>query len=183
MAISAKAFYVPLQLLSLIFLSTCLLCSAFTLKDYPEALEKSILSFEGQRSGKLPQNQWVSGRGDSSLWDGLSASVLNLFTKFIFIVFREINVLSDFLALQVDLIGGYYDVGDFVKFGFPMAFIITLLASSAIEFGNSMQGHMKNAWTAVCWDTDYLLKSATATRSTLYVQVSYKVSHYNISRI
>ena len=29
-------------------------------------------------------------------------------------------------ALQVDLTGGYYDAGDNVKFGFPMAFTATL---------------------------------------------------------
>nr|AAB35128.1 endo-1, 4-beta-glucanase=extracellular form {N-terminal} {EC 3.2.1.4} [Populus alba, suspension-cultured leaf cells, Peptide Partial, 30 aa] [Populus alba] len=29
----------------------------FTSQDYANALEKSILFFEGQRSGKLPSNQ------------------------------------------------------------------------------------------------------------------------------
>ena len=36
----------------------------------------------------------------------------------------------------VDLTGGYYDAGDNVKFNFPMASAMTLLAWSGIEFGD-----------------------------------------------
>ncbi|KAJ4956024.1 hypothetical protein NE237_012807 [Protea cynaroides] len=39
-------------------------------RDYSQALSKSILFFEGQRSGYLPSNQRVSWRGDSGLNDG-----------------------------------------------------------------------------------------------------------------
>ncbi|MCL7026442.1 hypothetical protein MKW94_027908, partial [Papaver nudicaule] len=38
--------------------------------DYEDALTKSILFFEGQRSGKLPANQRMSWRKDSALNDG-----------------------------------------------------------------------------------------------------------------
>ncbi|GJR48585.1 endoglucanase 1 [Tanacetum coccineum] len=69
---------------------------------YTDALEKSILFFEGQRSGKLPANQRVTWRGDSSLKDGSLANV--------------------------DLVSGYYDAGDNVKFGLLMAFTTTMLA-------------------------------------------------------
>lgn len=40
--------------------------------DYRDALTKSILFFEGQRSGKLPPSQRVSWRKDSGLSDGSS---------------------------------------------------------------------------------------------------------------
>lgn len=72
---------------------------------------------------------------------------------------------------QVDLVGGYYDAGDNVKFGLPMAFTTTLLAWSVIEFGTSMQNQVENAKAALRWSTDYLLKAATSTPGTLYVQV------------
>lgn len=72
----------------------------------------------------------------------------------------------------MDLLGGYYDAGDNVKFGLPMAFTTTLLAWSVIEFGSSMHDQLGNAKAAVKWSTDYLLKAATATPDTLYVQVS-----------
>ena len=38
--------------------------------DYAEALAKSMLFYEAQRSGKLPGNQRVKWRGDSGLDDG-----------------------------------------------------------------------------------------------------------------
>lgn len=43
--------------------------------DYRDALRKSILFFEGQRSGKLPPDQRLKWRGDSALRDGFSAGV------------------------------------------------------------------------------------------------------------
>lgn len=43
--------------------------------DYASALEKSLLYFEAQRSGKLPSDQRVSWRGDSALNDGQEQGV------------------------------------------------------------------------------------------------------------
>ena len=76
------------------------------------------------------------------------------------------------VSFQVDLVGGYYDAGDNVKFGLPMAFTTTLLSWSVIEFGSSMPSQIGNARAAIRWSTDYLLKAATATPDTLYVQVT-----------
>ncbi|CAN0885577.1 Endoglucanase 17 [Linum grandiflorum] len=116
----------------------------FASHNYRDALTKSILFFEGQRSGKLPPNQRMSWRKDSALSDGS--------------------------AMNVDLVGGYYDAGDNVKFGFPMAFTTTMLSWSVIEFGGLMKGELLNAKQAIRWGTDYLLK-ATAHPNTIYVQV------------
>lgn len=53
-------------------------CSAsFTCQQYSDALEKSLLFFEGQRSGKLPSNQRLTWRANSGLSDGSSAHVIN----------------------------------------------------------------------------------------------------------
>jgi endoglucanase len=43
--------------------------------DYKGALQKSVLFFEAQRSGKLPSNQRVTWRGDSAVHDGSLANV------------------------------------------------------------------------------------------------------------
>lgn len=43
--------------------------------DYGQAVDKSILFFEAQRSGKLPYNQRVKWRGDSGLHDGFLQKV------------------------------------------------------------------------------------------------------------
>ncbi|XP_073010662.1 endoglucanase 1-like [Typha latifolia] len=120
--------------------------AAYSSPNYADALAKSILFFEGQRSGKLPGDQRVSWRGDSGLSDGS--------------------------PYQVDLVGGYYDAGDNVKFGLPMAFTTTMLAWSVVEFGNLMQGEIEHAKAAVRWGADYLLKAATATPDALYIQVA-----------
>ncbi|XP_010522801.1 PREDICTED: LOW QUALITY PROTEIN: endoglucanase 17-like [Tarenaya hassleriana] len=137
----------------IVFLS--LLCNAFPYAphshrhrianhNYRDALTKSILFFEGQRSGKLPSHQRMTWRRDSGLSDGS--------------------------ALHVDLVGGYYDAGDNVKFGFPMAFTTTMLSWSVIEFGGLMKSELQNAKEAIRWATDYLLK-ATSHPDTIYVQV------------
>ena len=102
--------------------------------DYRDALAKSILFFEGQRSGRLPPGQRASWRGDSGVSDGAAAGV--------------------------DLEGGYYDAGDNVKFGFPMAFTTTMLAWSVVEFGGDMpRDERRHAAGAVRWATDYLVKT------------------------
>jgi len=43
--------------------------------DYGDALKKSFLFLEAQRSGRLPESQRVNWRGDSGLADGSSAGV------------------------------------------------------------------------------------------------------------
>ncbi|KAH0454180.1 hypothetical protein IEQ34_016104 [Dendrobium chrysotoxum] len=114
--------------------------------DYMQALTKSLVYFEAQRSGKLPEDQRVRWRGDSALKDG-----------------------SD---VGVDLVGGYYDSGDNVKFGFPMAFTITTLSWGVVEFRNQLAvaGELINALTAIAWGTNYFLHAHTAA-DVLYVEV------------
>ncbi|KAK7273717.1 hypothetical protein RIF29_14777 [Crotalaria pallida] len=103
--------------------------------DYGTAITKCLLFYEAQRAGKLPPNQRVQWRGDSSLNDGHGAGV--------------------------DLVGGYYDAGDNLKLGFPMAFTITMLSWSTIEFGDKLahNNELTNALAAIKWGTDYLMKA------------------------
>lgn len=74
-------------------------------------------------------------------------------------------------CLQVDLSGGYYDAGDNVKFGLPMAFTTTMLSWSVLEFGKRMHSEVNRAREAVRWGADYLLKASCALPNALYVQV------------
>ncbi|KAI5056589.1 hypothetical protein GOP47_0028407 [Adiantum capillus-veneris] len=114
--------------------------------NYSDALSKSLLFLEVQRSGKLPANQRVTWRGNSGLLDGSDANV--------------------------DLTGGYYDAGDNVKFGFPMAFTVTVLAWGVLESpaGFESAGELFRVRGAIRWGTDYLLKTS-AVRKRLWVQV------------
>ncbi|KAK8407660.1 hypothetical protein O3P69_002307 [Scylla paramamosain] len=103
--------------------------------DYSQVLCMSYLFYEAQRSGPLPATQRITWRGDSALDDG-----------------RDVGL---------DLTGGYYDAGDHVKFGFPMAFTATMLAWGIIDFADGYEaaGQTENALEAVRWATDYFLKA------------------------
>ena len=58
-----------------LFLLLGLLPLALAGHDYGEALTKSILFFEAQRSGYLPSNQRIKWRGHSGLDDGKTVGV------------------------------------------------------------------------------------------------------------
>ncbi|KAK2631480.1 LOW QUALITY PROTEIN: hypothetical protein EUGRSUZ_L02852 [Eucalyptus grandis] len=63
--------------------------------------------------------------------------------------------------MKIDLTGGYYDAGDNVKFGFPMAFTISMLSWSVLEFRYKLQekNELLNALDAIQWSTDYQIKA------------------------
>ncbi|KAK9078770.1 hypothetical protein SSX86_002828 [Deinandra increscens subsp. villosa] len=146
----ASHFFFPLLLLQF---SLLILQNDSSYLIYGEALSKSILFFEGQRSGFLPNDQRMNWRGNSGLGDGSSANV--------------------------DLTGGYYDAGDNVKYGFPMAFTTTMLAWSVIEFGEMMPPpELRNALVAIRWSTDYLLKTVSQPNR-IYVQVGDPIKDHN----
>nr|CAD1821427.1 unnamed protein product [Ananas comosus var. bracteatus] len=66
--------------------------------------------------------------------------------------------------------GGYYDAGDNVKFGFPMAFTATMLAWGVVEFGAQMPpDELRHAAAAVRWATDYLLKTVAQLPDRIFV--------------
>ena len=102
--------------------------------NYGEALQKSILFYELQRSGDLPENGRCNWRGDSALNDG-----------------------SD---VGLDLTGGLYDAGDNVKFNLPMAYTASMLAWSVYESRDSYieSGQLDYAIGDIRWITDYLIK-------------------------
>lgn len=59
--------------------------------------------------------------------------------------------------------GGYYDAGDNVKFGLPMAYSVTMLAWGAIEFSKEITdlNQMGHTLWAIKWGTDYFIKAHT----------------------
>ncbi|EPS61761.1 hypothetical protein M569_13033, partial [Genlisea aurea] len=121
--------------------------------DYRDALSKSIVFLEAQRSGKLPAEHRPSWRGDSALQDGKLDNV--------------------------DLVGGYYDAGDNVKYGLPLAFTVTTLSWAAIAYSSQIQaaGESKNLRDSILWGADYLLK-ASSRHEALYVQVGDPVKDH-----
>ena len=82
----------------------------------------------------LPKNNTVPWRGNSAVNDGKP---------------------------NADLSGGYYDAGDNIKFGFPGAFMVTVLSWSAIEYGPKYEamGELGHIREIIKWGTDYILKT------------------------
>jgi autotransporter-associated beta strand protein len=103
--------------------------------DYGDVLQKSLLFYDAQRSGDLPDDFRVAWRGDSALGDG-----------------------SD---VGVDLTGGYYDAGDHVKFGLPMAATMTMLAWGVVQYRDAYaaSGLLEEMLEALKWGTDWLVKA------------------------
>ncbi|TVU15388.1 hypothetical protein EJB05_38907, partial [Eragrostis curvula] len=121
--------------------------------QYARALQKALLFFNAQKSGRLPRNNGVPWRGDSGLFDGSK-------------------------DVKGGLVGGYYDAGDNIKFHFPMAFSMTLLSWSVIEYSDKYKavGEYDHARELIRWGTDYLLRTFNSSASTInhvYAQVGH----------
>ena len=102
--------------------------------NYGEALQKSVLFYELQRSGDLPEKVRCNWRGDSGLDDGKDAGL--------------------------DLTGGLYDAGDHVKFNLPMAYTASMLSWSVYEYEDAYKeaGQLEYIRGDIRWITDYLIK-------------------------
>ncbi|ESO89258.1 hypothetical protein LOTGIDRAFT_106859, partial [Lottia gigantea] len=115
--------------------------------DYSKALGNSILFYDAQRSGKLPANNPIKWRGDSALKDG-----------------------SD---VGLDLTGGWYDAGDHVKFGLPMAASTTNLLWGYIQWSDAYKaaGLTDKFFDMIKWPLDYFLKCWIPAKNEFYVQI------------
>lgn len=102
--------------------------------NYGEALQKSLLFYELQRSGDLPENTRCNWRGDSCLKDGSDAGV--------------------------DLTGGWFDAGDNVKFNLPMAYSAAVLGWSIYEDRDAYEqsGQLDYAMANIRWANEYFIK-------------------------
>lgn len=102
--------------------------------NYGEAMQKAIMFYEFQRSGKLPENTRDNWRGDSGLMDGADVGL--------------------------DLTGGWYDAGDHVKFNLPMSYSQTMLAWAVYEAEDSLaaSGQLDYLLDSIKWVSDYLIK-------------------------
>lgn len=103
-------------------------------------------------AGKLPKSNGIPWRGNSGLNDGNDT------------------------ILKGGLVGGYYDAGDNVKFHFPMAYAMTMLSWSVIEYSHKYEsmGEYNHARELIKWGTDYLLLTfnSSATKiNEIYCQV------------
>ncbi|VVB14828.1 unnamed protein product [Arabis nemorensis] len=102
-------------------------------------------------AGKLPEHNHVPWRGDSCLEDGNFPG-----------------------SSYKDLVGGYYDAGDAIKFNFPMSFAMTMLSWSVIEYSAKYEaaGELNHVKQLIKWGTDYFLKTFNSSADTIYQMVT-----------
>ncbi|KAI1789054.1 Six-hairpin glycosidase [Ganoderma leucocontextum] len=102
--------------------------------------------YDAQRSGKLPSSNRVPWRNDSALDDG-----------------KDVGL---------DLTGGYYDAGDYVKYTFPMSFSIMSICFGALASGRGYDLANQTAYLddTLRWGLDWLMK-AHPSPNTFYVEV------------
>eukprot|EP00877_Chromochloris_zofingiensis_P012439 jgi/Chrzof1/7449/Cz02g24130.t1 len=114
-------------------------------------LRLSLLFYDAQRAGKLPDSR-ICWRADSGL---------------------------DAHFNGADLSGGYYDAGDTVKFNFPQAWSLSVLAWGLLEWPQSYTtaGSYQHALQVLKWGTDYLL-SCHIGPTTLVAQVGNGVQDH-----
>lgn len=79
--------------------------------DYDLLVHYSMLFYEAQRSGELEGNTRIRWRRNSHVKDGSNCGY--------------------------DLSGGYYVSGGYVKYGFPTAYTMSMLALGFVEFQDS----------------------------------------------
>ncbi|KAF5178369.1 Endoglucanase [Thalictrum thalictroides] len=114
--------------------------------NYTLALNKALMFFNAQRSGPLPKHNNVSWRGNSGMKDGLSDT-----------------------SVRKNLVGGFYDAGDAIKFNFPSSFAMTMLSWSVIEYSAKYEaaGELTHIKDTIKWGTDYLLKTFNSSADTI----------------
>ncbi|KAL5974930.1 hypothetical protein ACLOJK_031606 [Asimina triloba] len=128
--------------------------------NYTLALHKALMFFNAQRctysldavgflvatAGPLPKHNNVTWRGKSCMSDGLSDN-----------------------AVHKNLVGGFYDAGDAIKFNFPASFAMTMLSWSVIEYSAKYEaaGELKHVKEIIKWGTDYLLKTFNSSADTI----------------
>ncbi|MDP4179815.1 MAG: glycoside hydrolase family 9 protein [Bacillota bacterium] len=122
--------------------------------NYGEALQKALIFYEFQRSGKLPADKRDNWRGDAALTDGADVGV--------------------------DLTGGWFDAGDHVKFNLPMSYSVAMLAWSVYENKDAYvkSGQYKYIMDDIKWAADYLIKCHTGPNE-YYFQVGDGIADHN----
>ena len=105
---------------------------------FTAALQKSLLFFRAQRSGDLGLDNPIPYR-------------------------RAPSFAHDGSDVGVDLSRGYFDAGDYVKYGQPAAYTISILAWSGLEFERGLRagGGFEELKLAVRWGADFILAAAT----------------------
>ncbi|KAG6854997.1 hypothetical protein C0991_005926 [Blastosporella zonata] len=114
--------------------------------QWSNMLGNLLYFYEAQRSGPLPSTNRVPWRNSSTLNDG-----------------KDVGL---------DLTGGYFDAGDFIKATFPLSASLQSICWGATDFGEGYDAANQTAYLddMLRWGLDWLMK-AHPSNNTLYVLV------------
>ncbi|KAI6134857.1 glycoside hydrolase family 9 protein [Pisolithus thermaeus] len=115
--------------------------------QWSSLLGNLLFFYEAQRSGKLPSTNRVKWRNDSALTDGED--------------------------VKLDLTGGYYDAGDYIKCTFPLSSAVMSICWGATDFGKGYDLANQTPYLddMLRWSLDWLIK-AHSSNDTLFVQIA-----------
>ncbi|KAJ8516383.1 hypothetical protein ONZ45_g6299 [Pleurotus djamor] len=117
--------------------------------QWTNLLGNLLFFYEAQRSGRISDqlSERVDWRNDSALDDGL--------------------------ADGLDLSGGYYDAGDYIKCTFPLSFTLMSICWGGLDYGRGYDMTNQTAYLddMLRWGLDWLMK-AHPNNNTLIVQVA-----------
>ncbi|XP_059280111.1 endoglucanase 10-like [Lycium ferocissimum] len=119
------------------------------------ALNKALLFFDAQKSGPFVENSLIRFRGNSGMNDGHGSEK------------------------HPNLVGGFYDAGNNIKFSFTTAYAVTLLSWTVIEYHEKYEdiGELDHVKDIIKWGSLYLLKlfvpqdNSSSTSAIIYSQV------------
>jgi endoglucanase len=113
------------------------IAGSFSYGDYADVLDKSMLFYDAQRSGAHLERY---------NWD---------------VKWRKPAALNDGSEVGVDLSGGWFDAGDHVKFGLPMAYSAATLGWGVYTFESAYRqsGNLNKAKDNLRFVLDYFLKA------------------------
>ncbi|KAH7914309.1 glycoside hydrolase family 9 protein [Hygrophoropsis aurantiaca] len=116
-------------------------------QQWTTLLGELLYFYDEQRSGTLPASNRVSWRNNSAVNDG-----------------------SD---VHLDLSGGFYDAGDYIKCTFPLSFTVMSICWGATDFGKGYDLANQTPYLddTLRWALDWLIKAHSA-NNTLYVQIA-----------
>ena len=147
-------------------------------------MKKSIIFYEAQRSGVLPENNRIPWRSDSFILDrGPMQEDLSKGTEIFLVIFliaetRACPTASWQMEIK-NLFLGYFDAGDHLKFTFPMAFSMTMLSWSMLHYWEAYEaiGELDNAVEQIKWGAEWLAR-ANPRKNELFALVGNpKVDH------
>lgn len=63
--------------------------------------------------------------------------------------------------------------GDFIKFGFPLAYALTMVGWGVIDYEDAFTaaGELENARDAIKWGTDWILKVSPRMQRVFYLRI------------